>query len=383
MKDVMKMLMKDAAVRGLTLATLGAAVCGLCSCNDEEGEKTAAAPAETAVAQPVQENSASEAPAAASVEEIEEELLDILIFDLGMRASELSSHPELNASVRNMLEKLENYYVALSDELAGSERKLRLALRLADTIKNLGAWERANNAFQRALADYEAMPQELRDKAENLRLLSAVYNGQAYCALKLEKANEAMNLYAKSHEIDTAAFMRVAPEEGQPLPEGEQRERYQQAAADLLFSIRCLGECQYAMQDVEEARETYKRGAIRAEQVVMLPAANDSTQRAPLWGLSQDVSIQYVRLLVVLGNLESSCGKAQEAFNNWLKAAQICELLLQRASSLIIRNRAAQILQSIVPQLRAMQQGSAQQQAEGQQPEGSGEAAEQPAAPQE
>ncbi len=376
------MLMKDAAVRGLALATLGAAVCGLCSCNEEGGENTAAAPAGTSAAQPAQEKAAGETPAVASVEEVEEELLDILIFDLGMRASELSSHPELNASVRNMLEKLENYYSVLSDELAGSERKLRLALRLADTIKNLGAWERANSAYQRALADYEAMPQGLRDKAECRRLLSSIYNGMGFCALRRGNSSEAIDYYAKSNEIDTACFMQAAPEESDVLPEGEQRERYLQAAADLLFSIRCLGECQTVVQDVEEAREMYKRGATRAEQVVTIPAANASTQRAPLWGLSQDVSLQYVRLLVALGNLESSCSNAQEAFNNWLKAAQICELLTQRASSLIIRNKAAQILQGIVPQLRAMQQDSAQQQAEGQ-PEGSGEAAEQPAAPQE
>lgn len=382
----MKMLMKDAAVRGVALAALGVAVCGLCSCNEKEGENNAAAPAEAAADQPTLDNALSAAPAeapAASVEEIEEDLLDIFIFDLGMRASELSSHPELNASVRNMLEKLENYYLALADELAGSERKVKLALRIADTIKNLGAWERANNSYQRALADYEAMPEELRQKAESRRLLSSIYSGMGFCSLRRGMTTEAIDFYTKAKDVDAAGIAHATPAEGEPLAEGEVRDRYMQATADMLFSIRCLGECQTVAQDVEEARETYKSGVALAEQVVTIPAAGDTTQRAPLWGLSQDASLQYVRLLVVLGNLESSCGNAQEAFNNWLKAAQICELLTQRASSLIIRSKASQILQIIVPQLRAMQQGSAQQQAEGQQPEGSGEAAEQPAAPQE
>lgn len=382
----MKMLMKDAAVRGLAMATLGAAVCGLCSCNEEEGENQAAAPAEAAAAQPAPENAASEAPAvapAASVEEIEEELLDTFIFDLGMRASDLSSHPELNAAVRNMLEKLENYYQALAEELAGTERKLRLALRLADTTKNLGAWERANNLYQRALADYEAMPEELRDKAECRRLLSSIYNGMGFCALRRGMTNEAIEFYTKAKGIDEAALAQVTPAADAVLPEGEQRERYLQAAADMLFSIRCLGECQVVAQDVEEARETYKSGVSLAEQIVTIPAANGSTQRAPLWGLSQDPSLQYVRLLVVLGNLESSSGNAQEAFNNWLKAAQICELLTQRASSPIIRSKASQILQIIVPQLRSMQQASASQPQAPAQPEGSGDAAGQPTPPQE
>ncbi len=382
----MKMLMKDAAVRGLALATLGAAVCGLCSCK-EEGEKAAAAPAETSAAQPAPENAVTEAtaaaPAVASAEEIEEDLLETFIFDLGMRASELSSHPELNVSVRNMLEKLENYYQALAEELAGSERKVRLALRLADTTKNLGAWERAHNSYQRALADYEAMPEDVRGKSECRRLLSSIYNGMGFCALRRGMTSEAIEFYTKSKDIDAACLAQVTPEAEAVLPEGEQRERYLQATADMLFSIRCLGECQVVAQDVEEARETYKSGVSMAEQIVTIPAANGSTQRAPLWGLSQDSSLQYVRLLVVLGNLESSSGKAQEAFNNWLKAGQICELLTQRASSPIIRSKAAQILQIIVPQLRSMQQASAsQQQAEGQ-PEGSGEAAELPTLPQE
>lgn len=378
------MLMKDAAVRGLALATLGAAVCGLCSCNEEEGENKAAASAEAAAAQPAPENTdTAETPAAASVEEIEEELLETFIFDLGMRASELSSHPELNVAVRNMLEKLESYYQALAEELAGTERKVRLALRVADTTKNLGAWERAYNLYQRALADYEAMPEEQRGKAECRRLLSSVYNGMAFCALRRGMSNEAIEFYTKSKDIDEACLAQVTPEADAVLPEGEQRESYLKASADMLFSIRCLGECQTAIQDIEEARETYKRGVNLAEQVVTIPAANSSTQRAPLWGLSQEASLQYVRLLVVLGNLESSSGKAQEAFNNWLKAGQICELLTQRAASPIIRSKAAQILQVILPQLRSMQQASASQQQAPAQPEGAGESADSPSLPQE
>ena len=132
-------------------------------------------------------------------------------------------------------------------------------------------------------------------------MLSSCHNGMGVCLLAQGKAAEALVKYEAALEIDEALYKAVAPEDGTELPEGDVEPKLSQAATDLLDSYRCLGDCQRAVDDPEEALATYTKG-------------HELAQR--LKRLSTDMSIAYVKLMTSLGNLDNSLGKPQEAMNS-------------------------------------------------------------------
>ena len=326
----------------------GAALLGLSSC-DEGTQASPAAPA--AAEKPV------EAPQPVADSSATQALLEGLVYDLGKQASEVASHPELTESVRNMLALLEDYYTQNADQLTGKPEKVRLAVRLAEIARDLTAWERACNSYDRARADFDALPESERSKADVRRYLSAICNGKGFCMMQQRKFNEALELYTKALEVDAALYELVAPPEGEALPEGDVEPALARAAEDYFFSYRCLGECQELSGDPEEARETLKSGIELAKR---------------LNRLNPTMNLQYIRLLGALGNLEIRCGNEREALQKWAEAASMCQRLFNATTNLSVRYKAQRQLQNLVPNIKALQEKL--QPAE--QP-----AAEQPAAP--
>jgi hypothetical protein len=123
------------------------------------------------------------------------------------------------------------------------------------------------------------------------------------------------------------------------------------AATDLLDSYRCLGDCQRAMDDPEEAHSTYMKGKVLAER---------------LKRLSSDMSISFAKLLTALGNLDNSLGKPKEALGSWLMAAKICQSLNASSPKLEVKAETKRCFEALVPainsvgsQLQAAQQEAA------------------------
>ena len=121
----------------------------------------------------------------APAQDAKEALFESLVYELGVCASENADHPELNVAVRNMLALMEEYYTQNAEAMAGTLEKVRLSQRMADTIRHLKAWERATGSYDRALADYEALPEAERNKTDVKRMLSALCNGKAFCLVNL------------------------------------------------------------------------------------------------------------------------------------------------------------------------------------------------------
>lgn len=336
----MKMSTIKSVADKLAAAAMGVAVLTVLNSCDKIAQEPAAPAEEGAAPAEAPAEAAATAEVAAPAQPATEALLETLIYDLGARASENAAHPELTEAVRNMLAHLEEYYTQQAESLAGKPEKVRLALRLADTAKDLTAWERACGSYDRALADFDALPEADREQTDNKRLLSSICNGKAFCLLRRGMVNEALEMYTKALEIDSALYALVAPAEGAALPEGDVEPGLARAAEEVFFSYRCLGECQEVAEDPEEARETFKAGialAVRLDR------------------LSPGMSLQYIRLLGALGNLESRCGNEREALAQWLQAATMCERLHNSTTNLIIRSKTARAFQSLVPNIQALQ----------------------------
>lgn len=331
-----------------TMATLlgASALLGLSSCEDEQ--KT------TTTTPQVVEKPAEAAPAPVDTS-AKDALFEAMLYDLGKQASELASHPELTESVRNMLALMEDYYSQTADSTKGTTPRLRLSVRLADVARDLTAWERACNSYDRALADYEALPAAERDKTEAKRMLSAIYNGRGFCLMQQRKFSEAQEYYTKALAIDAALYELVAPPEGEALPEGDVEPALARAAEDYFFSYRCLGECQEFVGDPEEARETLKNGIELAKR---------------LDRLSPGMNLQYIRLLGALGNLEVRCGNEREALLKWADAANMCQRLFRSTGNLSIRYKTQRQLQSLMPNIKALQEKLQPAEQSAAQPEG-------------
>ncbi len=297
----------------------------LCSCGEKEEAKTEVAT-----------SSAKAAPAAADVSR--QALADKMIYGLGRRVGELAGNPEWSEDVREMLDLLENYYRDMAPTSEGKMERARLALRVAETMRDLTAYEKARTAYEQAQKDFDALPEEARLSPDGMRLQSAIYNGQGSCLLSLGRGTEALPCYEKALASDMALYTKIAasvPADG-TLPEGEVHPEVARAAADVLSSYRCLGECQLWSDDPEEARDTYNKGIEFAKK---------------LDKLSPVMTLQYIRLQGALGNLESRCGREREALSAWGQAASFCQRLCATSCPPSFKVQAARYLETLKPSI--------------------------------
>jgi hypothetical protein len=334
---------------GTAALALGGAMI-LSSCEEKAPAAPAAGAEQPAAAEAPAAPAEAAAPAADELAAAREALFNHAVYTLGQKVTSPEAFPQLNTISKDMLELLSTYYAALQKG-EPSEERVRLALQIAATTRDLGAHSKAYTAYEQVLKEVELLPEEQRSSAVCRRMLSSCHNGMGVCLLAQGKAAEALVKYEAALEIDEALYKAVAPVDGTELPEGDVDPKLSQAATDLLDSYRCLGDCQRAVDDPEEAHSTYMKGKALAER---------------LKRLSSDMSISFAKLLTSLGNLDNSLGKPKEALGSWLMAAKICQSLNASSPKLEVKAETKRCFEALVPainsvgsQLQAAQQEAA------------------------
>lgn len=320
----------------------------LSSCGEKEAEPAAtsepaaADPAPAAAPTPAPEP--APAPEAAPEPEVDqlaaarEALFNHAVYTLGQKVTSPDAFPELNSMTKDMLELMQTYLAELQKG-APSEERARLAVQIASTTRDLGAYTKAQAVYETAMKELEALPAELLGTPACQRLLSSCHNGTGVCLLAQGKATEALEKYEAALAVDNAQYQAVAPAEGEELPEGEVEPGLSRAAADLLDSYRCLGDCQRAVDDPEEARTTYMKGQELAQR---------------LKRLSPEMSIAFAKLLTSLGNLDNALGKQQEALGSWVMAARICQSLNASSPRLEVKAETKRCFEALLPAINSV-----------------------------
>ena len=315
----------------------------LSSCGEKEADSAtdAAESTPTQVAEAAAPAPVAEEPAVSAEEQLaaaRTALFDHAVYALAQKVTSPDAYPELNSVVKDMLELMQTYYNELQKGEPGAERA-RLAVLIATTTRDLGAYSKAQVAYETAKTELEALPEDVRNTPEFQRLLSSCCNGVGVCLLAQGKANEALAQYEAALAVDEAQYGAVAPAEGEELPEGDVEPALSRAVADLLDSYRCLGDCQRAVDDPEEARTTYTKG-------------HELVQR--IKRLSPDMSVSYVKLLTSLGNLDNELGKSKEALNSWVIAAKICQSVNASCPRLEIKAETKRCFEALVPVINSV-----------------------------
>ncbi len=329
----MKSFASSSRVPALKLTALGAlSLFCLSSCDDKE-EQTAPTEPATEVSAP----ESAEAPADAQAQ-AREDLFREMLYELLGKVTDPAAFPELNEEVKVLLEKQETYYTELAKDSEGSMERMRLALQIASTLRDLNSGK-ALDAFRRAQTELQALPEDLRNGTEAKRCESDIENGFGSCLLMQNKPAEALPHYEAALAVAQSLFDAVAPAEGTEPKGGEVAPELSLAATDLLDSIRCLGDCQRLAEDPEEARTTYLKG----QELV-----------ANLKVLSSSMSISYVKLLTALGNLDNAAGRSKEALSAWVLGANICKQLNNSSPRLDVKAQTKRCYDALIPAIQAV-----------------------------
>lgn len=318
----------------------------LSSCDDKEAAATdnaaTTAATESDLTVPEQTEATEEKPASnATADQIaaaRNALFDHAVYTIGQKIANPDAYPELNSEVKNMLELMQAYYAEMQKDTISPERA-RMAVLIASATRDLGAYTKAQAAYETAMNELNSLADGVRFSTEFQRLLSSCHNGMGVCLLAQGKANDALAQYEAALAVDEAQYKTVAPADGVELPEGDVKPELSQATADLLDSYRCLGDCQRAVDDPEEARVTYMKG-------------QDIVQR--LKRLSPEMSISFAKLLTSLGNLDNEMGKAKEALNSWVMAAKICQSVNASSPRLDIKAETKRCFEALVPAINSV-----------------------------
>ena len=345
---------KNTGIRNCCTAALGmAGMLWLSSCSEEQPEPTPAEAPEAPVADPAPA-APEEPPAEPQVDTLAEArtaLFNHAIYKLAAKASSPEVFPELNSTIKDMLELMTAYYTELQKG-EPSEERARLALLIASTTRDLGAYSKAQGEYETARKEVESLPEALRNTPGVQRMLSSCLNGIGLCLLNQNKATEALPHYEQALALDEALFQAVGPKEGEELPPGDVAPDISRAAKELFDSYRCMGDCQWLAEGPEEARATYMKG-------------HELGQR--LKRLSSEMSIAYVKLLTSLGNLDNSQGKTQEAMAAWVMAARICQSLNASSPKLEVKAETKRCYEALLPPINEVAQKLQSEQKEAEQ----------------
>lgn len=303
----------------------------LTSCNDKEEEKAPETPA-----------AAPEAPQVDTLAQAREALFNEALYELAQKATDPAVFPELNEEVKVLLEYMEAYYTELAKGSEGTMERARLSLQIADTLRNLNSFQKGVDAYNRAMGEFNALPEDIRNSADGQRCLSDIESGLGACLLAQGKATEALPHYEAAFKTAEAQFEALAPAEDAQPKQGEVDPALSRCATDYLDCIRCLGDCQRAVDDPEEARTTYAKGQEAATRLKVL---------------SSTMSISYVKLLTALGNLDNSAGRSKEALTEWITAANICKQLNNSSPRLDVKSQTKRCFDALLPAIQAVAAG--------------------------
>lgn len=290
---------------------------------------------------PATEASTEATPAApAAATDADKEMLEYMIFSVGDLVSKQASQPMWREEARDMRNRIEEYYKHLKASQASPTLCVKLGLFLANATRDLAAYDKAFEGYNAVLADWNNLPESERTSIEGRRMRSAIANGLGSCLLARGKAADALPYYEEALELDHKLFDELAPENHAELPAGSNiSPDLIRAAEDVLSSYRCLGECQFAADDPEEARDTYRKGHELAMRMK---------------NLKPGMSIQYIRLLSAMGNLESNCGVPKKAYAAWMNAATTAQRLRKSSPSPAIQAQTARFLRELENSLKTV-----------------------------
>ncbi len=302
----------------------------LCCCGGEK-EKDAT-PA--AVSAPV-EQAAEPKEARPAVEVAREAVYRQLLENISPLVTDRAMVPEFNETAKVYLESLQALYAELSS-LPPSVERVDIACRVAELTRNLGAYAKAFVAFERALEDYEALPEGDRQTVEGKRLLSSLHNGTGLCLLSIHRESDAIPHYEKALELDLAVLRELGIAEDTALPEGNPDANISRAVADVLGSYRCLGESHAVAGDFEEARDIYKKGI-------------DAMAKLKNLDVNSDMGIAYVKLHGALGDLENHCGNERAALSSWEQASNLSKAIFASSRISGIKAQAKRFFDTLTP----------------------------------
>ena len=344
-----------------TVALGLASLIGLSSCDEEE---KAAEPAEKPAAAVAAPESAAAEEQTDAYAEAREALFRHAVYVLGQRVTSPEQFPEVNSEVKEMLALLNDYYAAMPTTPEIAEERARVALQIAQTVCDLGAYAKAYDAYEAAAKEVAALPEALRDAAEAKRSRSAIANGKGACLLAQGKAAEALAFYQEALDIDMGLFRELHPEDKAIEEGGEVPAALSAAVTSVLDSYRCLGDCQNVTGDMEKARESYKAG-MNLVQTLRVLAPN--------------MAIAYVKLLIAVSDLENELGDSRKALAGWQQAAELCQGLNQANASLKIKADTKNLHNSLIRPIMQMRARLAEEEKNKPAPEAAPEAAPAPA----
>lgn len=314
----------------MVLLGAGAAL-SFSSCGDENAAEEKPAEAEQTAAQAVVEPPAE--PELSAFDKSRDALFDLVVFQLMQKVSNPELFPEVNAEVRDALALLNDYYASLENEPEMAEERARTALLIAGMTCDLGAFAKAYAAYEEAMKQVDALPEDIRNNRDATRSRSMIESGMGACLLYQGKSAEALAHFRKSLELDLSVFKELHPDETKPLEENNVPPEVALAASAVMDSYRCLGDCQNVQGDSEEARETYKKG------LEMVPA---------LRVVTPSMAISYIKLLIASADLENSLGNMKGAYVSWFQAGDLSKKIALGNHPIGVRAEAKRLNESLI-----------------------------------
>ncbi len=328
----MKLFEYKLSSRSLGMVLLGAgAALSFSSCGDENAAEEKPAEAEQTAAQAVVEPPAE--PELSAFDKSRDALFDLVVFQLMQKVSNPELFPEVNAEVRDALALLNDYYASLENEPEMAEERARTALLIAGMTCDLGAFAKAYAAYEEAMKQVDALPEDIRNNRDATRSRSMIESGMGACLLYQGKSAEALAHFRKSLELDLSVFKELHPDETKPLEENNVPPEVALAASAVMDSYRCLGDCQNVQGDSEEARETYKKG------LEMVPA---------LRVVTPSMAISYIKLLIASADLENSLGNMKGAYVSWFQAGDLSKKIALGNHPIGVRAEAKRLNESLI-----------------------------------
>lgn len=312
-------------------ALSAAAVCSvilfsLASCNDDQASTQ-------------QEQTPPTKQQPSEKEKAKEALFNEAVYTMGSIVSSISTAPELNEETRNMLELLRNYYAAMEASSDTAVEKAKLSLHIAKMTQDLNAFAKAQEAYETAQKDWEAQPEQIKQSTQGLRMFSNIQSGMGLSLLSQNRPEDALGFYEKALETDKKIAQAVLPKDFKTLTAESLTPEISDAASAVLDSLRCLGNCQEAVSDPEEARTTYQKG---------IDQATEATRSTP------QMAIAAAKLMTNLGNLESSARNEKRALELWVQAAQIYRQVYAANAPLAIKAQAARLFEGLKPSIQSV-----------------------------
>ncbi len=368
MKSTMARTHTRVSMAALAALVLTPSVLVSCQGEDKKKTDTDAPAAEVKAAEETPAPAATAAPAPAPVtetappavetaknaaEETQEELNRYLngeVMDLIIKSANSSAVRDV-ATV--LLEKLENHYQAISEGPFDVAR-LELAVDIAECQRQLTAWERAYASYERALKDWEALAMKDKTEIRIQRLKSSIYNGLAFTLLARtsnassntdENRQTALNYFKEQLDSDLSIFNAVGPKEGDALPAGSWSDDINRATNDLISSYRCVGDGFLLTGNNEDALAAYLEGVKIAQRVQKL---------------SEQPTLQLIRILSSLGDLQLKMDKEKEAVQSLTSAAQVAIQLNKQSSDTRVKMETKQIVDRLAPIIQRHQPAQAE-----------------------